>query len=107
MLKTGFLSPSVAVVRFVLTLFPEQTSVTFTKYSTKNDIFKSLDFEMHTIMKTSEKYLKMFWCQFTVLNLNMRTIKEKLELKNVIVLIGGGSIDPGVDAVTDRSEFSP
>ena len=39
MLKTGFLSPSVAGVRFVLTLFPEQTSVIFKKYSTKNDIF--------------------------------------------------------------------
>ena len=99
-MKTGFLSPSVAGVRFVLTLFPEQTSVTFTKYSTKNDIFKSLDFEMHIIVKTSEKYFKN--C-FDV----MRTLEGKLELKTLIVLIRGGSIDPGVDAVTDKSEFSP
>ena len=33
-LKTGCLSPSVAEVRFVLILFPEQISVTLTKYST-------------------------------------------------------------------------
>lgn len=37
----------------------------------------------------------------------MGTLKGKLELKNLIVLIGGGSIDPGADAVTDKSEFSP
>lgn len=37
----------------------------------------------------------------------MRTLKGKLELKNLIVLIRGGSIDPGVDSVTDKSEFNP
>ena len=37
----------------------------------------------------------------------MRTLEGKLELKNLIILIRGGSIDPGVDAVTDKSEFSP